>query len=57
MSSRLSRLAESHARIDRALQQELGLARPQIAQLVRLKKLKLRIKDLISRLQRHPAEG
>lgn len=49
MHAHLSRLLETHARIDRALRRELQRPLPDFALTARLKKLKLRVKDLIVR--------
>ncbi len=54
MPPRLYRLSEIHARIDRALRIEQRRRRPDGFALMRLKKLKLRVKDLIHRLTRKP---
>lgn len=49
MNARLYRLLESHQRIDRALRDEQKRRRPDPARTGQLKKLKLRIKDIILR--------
>ncbi|HET9397186.1 MAG TPA: DUF465 domain-containing protein [Sphingomicrobium sp.] len=49
MHPRLYRLVESHQRIDRALRQELRYRWRDPVRIMRLKKLKLRVKDLIHR--------
>ena len=54
MHPRLFRLIETHQRIDRALRQEQRHPFPDGFQLARLKKLKLRVKDLIHRFTRKP---
>ena len=54
MHPRLYRLIETHARIDRALRREQRRPLPDWFRLLRLKKLKLRAKDLIHRLTRRP---
>jgi uncharacterized protein YdcH (DUF465 family) len=50
MNARLFRLLETHQRIDRALHDELKRRRPDPMRATQLKKLKLRVKDLIHRL-------
>ena len=52
MHPRLFRLIETHQRIDGALRSEQGRPMPDTARLMRLKKLKLRAKDLIHRFTR-----
>ena len=54
MHPRLYRLIETHERIDRALRREQRRPLPDWFRLLRLKKLKLRAKDLIRRLTRRP---
>jgi hypothetical protein len=54
MNPRLFRLIETHERIDRALQGEQKRPLPDWFRLLRLKKLKLRAKDLIHRLTLRP---
>ena len=54
MHPRLYRLIETHERIDRALRREQRRPLPDWFRLLRLKKLKLRAKDLIHRLTRRP---
>lgn len=54
MSARLYRLTEIHQRIDDALRVEQRRRFPDSFEMVRLKKLKLRAKDLIARLTRRP---
>ena len=49
MHPRLFRLIETHQRIDAGLRNELGRPRPDVFQLMRLKRLKLRVKALIQR--------
>lgn len=56
MNARLFRLMETHQRIDRALQGELKRRRPDPQRTSQLKKLKLRVKDLMFRLQRRTAQ-
>jgi len=55
MHPRLYRLIETHQRIDRDLRLEQKRTRPDPFQLMRLKKLKLRVKDLIQRFTLRPA--
>ena len=50
MNDRIFRLLETHQRIDRALRTELKRRRPDPVRTGQLKKLKLRVKDLIFRL-------
>lgn len=57
MHPRLYRLIEKHQRIDRALRDELRRPRPSDIQLMRLKRLKLRAKDLIARFMRNTARA
>ena len=52
MSARLFRLTEIHQRIDSALRLEQKRRRPDGFRLIRLKKLKLRAKDLMHRVMR-----
>lgn len=52
MSSRLFRLTQIHQRIDDQLRREQRSRFPDGLRLIRLKKLKLRAKDLIHRLTR-----
>ena len=54
MHPRLFRLIETHQRIDQRLSDEQRRPRPDSLQLMRLKRLKLRAKDLIHRLTRKP---
>ena len=54
MHPRLFRLIETHQRIDQRLSDEQRRPRPDSLQLMRLKRLKLRVKDLIHRLTRKP---
>lgn len=49
MHPRLYRLIETHQRIDRALRHELRHRWQNPIRIMRLKKLKLRVKDLIQR--------
>lgn len=57
MNARLFRLMETHQRIDRALQGELKRRRPDPLRTSQLKKLKLRVKDLMFRLSRRTAQA
>lgn len=57
MHPRLYRLIETHQRIDRALQQEQSHRWTDPAKVMRHKKLKLRVKDLISRFTTRPRKG
>jgi uncharacterized protein len=50
MSSRLFRMMEQHARIDAALRQEQRRRGADWQRVLTLKKLKLRIKDLMHRM-------
>mgnify|MGYP002777091977 FL=1 len=50
MNPRLYRLIETHQRIDRALRHEQRRRWPDSMRLIALKKLKLRVKDLIHRV-------
>ena len=54
MHPRLFRLIETHHRIDTALTVEQRRPLPDPFRLMRLKKLKLRAKDLIHRFTRRP---
>ena len=54
MSSRLFRLTEIHQRIDDALRHEQKRRFPDLFRTMKLKKLKLRTKDLIHRLYQSP---
>lgn len=49
MQSRLYRLIETHQRVDTALRDEQGRRWPDPVRLSQLKKLKLRVKDIIHR--------
>lgn len=55
MHSRLYRLIEKHQRIDEELRLAQHRRQPDPIEVVRLKKLKLRVKDLIHRFTRSPA--
>lgn len=57
MNARLNRLLDSHKRIDQALSDELRRRRPDDLRARQLKKLKLRVKDLMSRLGRRLARA
>lgn len=57
MNARLFRLLETHQRIDGALRDELKRRRPDPLRASQLKKLKLRVKDLIFRLNRRTAQA
>lgn len=57
MHPRLYRLIETHQKIDEALSDERGRPQPDHFAVVRLKKLKLRAKDLIHRLNRARAKA
>lgn len=50
MHARLYRLLEAHSRIDRALREEQRRRLPDPYRTTQLKKLKLRVKDLMARL-------
>ena len=54
MHPRLFRLIETHQRIDRDLRSEQRRPYPDSFRLMRLKKLKLRAKELIHRFNRNP---
>lgn len=55
MHPRLFRLIETHQRIDTRLRSELKRPLPDAFQLMRLKRLKLRVKELIQRFTLQPA--
>lgn len=57
MSDRLYRLMLTHQRIDDALRLEQRRPAASPFALMRLKKMKLRAKDLIQRLSRMPKQG
>ncbi len=57
MNGRLYRLIETHQKVDEALRNELRRRRPDDLRTRELKKLKLRVKDLMSRLGRRPARA
>ena len=50
MHPRLYRLLETHSWIDQALREEQRRRRPDLLRMIRLKELKLRVKDLMHRL-------
>ena len=54
MSKRLFRLTEIHQKIDDVLRREQKRKVPDLFELTRLKKMKLRAKDLMARLHRQP---
>ena len=54
MHPRLFRLIETHQRIDAGLRNELRRPLPDALQLMRLKRLKLRVKELILRFTLQP---
>ena len=55
MHPRLYRLIETHQRIDARLRRELTRPLPDYFQLIRLKRLKLRVKALIQRFTLQPS--
>jgi hypothetical protein len=55
MHPRLFRLIETHQRIDTRLRSELRRPLPDPFQLMRLKRLKLRVKELIQRFTLQPS--
>ena len=57
MNGRLYRLIETHQKVDEALRDELRRRRPDDLRTRELKKLKLRVKDLMSRFGRRPARA
>lgn len=57
MHPRLYRLTETHHRIDRALRDEQRRPLPDPFRLIQLKKLKLRVKDVMHRLMRKTAHA
>ena len=57
MTARMSRLLETHQRIDQALREEQRRRRPDPTRTSQLKKLKLRVKDLIFRLTQRTAQA
>jgi hypothetical protein len=57
MSARLYSLTHMHQRIDERLRLAMQRPRPDTLELSRLKKMKLRVKDLIQRLSRRSAGG
>lgn len=54
MNPRLYRLTETHARVDEALRREQQRASADWQRVSELKKLRLRVKDLIQRLMVQP---
>jgi len=54
---RLYRLVEAHQRIDRSLRQELRYRWQDPVRILQLKKLKLRVKDLIHRFIRRTSKA
>ncbi len=50
MTARLFKLTEIHQRIDEKLRREAKRPRPDTLELTRLKRMKLRVKDLIHRI-------
>ena len=54
MHPRLFRLIETHQRIDKSLRREMKRPRPDGFRLMRLKRLRLRAKDLIHRFMLRP---
>lgn len=54
MSDRMFRLMQRHQQLDEALRSAQRLRRSDPFEIVRLKKLKLAIKDRIARLMRRP---
>lgn len=57
MKARVYRLIELHQRVDEALRREIARRVPDFFTVLALKKRKLRIKDLISRLSPRPLEA
>jgi uncharacterized protein YdcH (DUF465 family) len=57
MHPRLYRLVEAHQRIDRSLRQELRNRWQDPVRIIQLKKLKLRVKDLIHRFIRRASKA
>lgn len=57
MHPRLYRLVEAHQRIDRSLRQELRNRWRDPVRIIQLKKLKLRVKDLIHRFIRRASKA
>ncbi len=57
VNPRMYRLIEAHSRIDHALREEQRRRQPDGLRLTRLKKLKLRVKDLMHRLARKHAHA
>lgn len=57
MSDRLYRVMLVHQKIHRAIEDSRRARSPDALELVRLKKLKLRAKDIMHRLMRTPQHG
>lgn len=57
MTARMYRLTEMHQRIDERLRHELRKRRPDWLEATRLKKMKLRVKDLMHRMKPQPQFG
>jgi len=57
MSDRIFRLLERHQRLDEELRRALARRWADPLEIVRLKKLKLALKDRLSQLARRPARG
>jgi len=57
MSWRAFRLSELHSRTDEALRSELRRTKPNFFEIMRLKKLKLAIKDRLATLARKPGRA
>lgn len=55
MPRRLFRMMLRHQRVDELIRREQRRRAPDVFKLMRLKKLKLRIKDMIRRLMRSPS--
>lgn len=55
MTARMFRLTQMHQRIDARIRQELRRINPSQFKLMRLKRLKLRVKDALHRLTRRTA--
>lgn len=55
MPRRLFRMMLRHQRVDELIRREQRRRAPDVFKLMRLKKLKLRIKDMIQRLMRSPS--
>jgi uncharacterized protein YdcH (DUF465 family) len=57
MTARIYRLMEFHQRIDERLRHELRKRRPDWLEATRLRKMKLRVKDLLHRMRQTPSFG